>query len=75
LPVKDVLTAAQPGSAQFAGAKPPAWTRWVLAAMGYDAADDEVTDLFHGSGAVAAVSDGLLSFKVAEPVEIREGLF
>jgi hypothetical protein len=37
----------------FAGAKPPAWTRWVLDLMGYDPEADEVDDLFGGSGAVA----------------------
>ena len=37
----------------FAGAKPPAWTRWVLDMLGYDPEADEVDDLFGGSGAVA----------------------
>jgi hypothetical protein len=35
------------------GAKPEGWTEWVLDAMGYQAGDI-VTDLFNGSGAVAA---------------------
>jgi hypothetical protein len=39
--------------AGFVGAKPPAWTRWVLDALGYDPERDEVVDLFNGSGAVA----------------------
>lgn len=37
----------------FAGAKPPAWTRWVLDMLGYDAACDTVDDMFPGSGAIA----------------------
>lgn len=45
----------------FAGAKPPAWTRWVLDMLGYDPETDTVDDLFHGSGAVAAeVAQGVL---------------
>lgn len=39
----------------FAGAKPEAWTRWVLDAMSYDPNTDEVVDMFPGSGAVSAV--------------------
>ncbi len=35
----------------FIGAKPPAWTEWVLDAMGFREGD-EITDLFNGSGAV-----------------------
>jgi hypothetical protein len=38
----------------FIGAKPPAWTRWVLDLMGYDPETDTVDDLFGGSGAVTA---------------------
>lgn len=49
--VSDVLTAAAPG-AGFVGAKPGAWTRWVLAALGYQAGD-KVDDLFPGSGSVS----------------------
>jgi hypothetical protein len=37
----------------FPGAKPPAWTRWVLDMLGYDPEVDNVDDLFPGSGAVA----------------------
>ena len=37
----------------FPGAKPPAWTRWVLDMLGYDPEQDTVDDLFPGSGAVA----------------------
>lgn len=48
----DVLTAAHPMSGHV-GAKPPAWTRWVLDMLGFDPATDELTDLFPGSGAVA----------------------
>lgn len=38
----------------FAGAKPEAWTRWVLDAMSYSPETDTVDDLFRGSGAVEA---------------------
>lgn len=48
----DVLI--EPAPRGFIGAKPPAWTRWVLDALSYNAETDEVTDLFAGSGAVAA---------------------
>ena len=37
----------------FPGAKPPAWTRWILDMLGYDPEQDTVDDLFPGSGAVA----------------------
>lgn len=50
--VPDLLCAAAPQG--FPGAKPPAWTRWVLDALGYDPETDTVTDLFPGSGAVTA---------------------
>lgn len=48
----DVLTAGITAGG-FAGRKPPAWTHWVLAMLGYDAAVDEVVDAFPGSGAIA----------------------
>lgn len=58
--VPDVLTAAAPGGG-FAGAKPAAWTRWVLDALGYDPDADELVDLFPGSGAVStAAAQGVL---------------
>ena len=45
----------------FAGAKPPAWTRWCLDMLGFDPIVDEVDDLFPGSGAVAAeLAQGVL---------------
>lgn len=45
----------------FPGAKPAVWTRWVLDALGYDPDQDELHDLFPGSGAVtAAASQGVL---------------
>lgn len=45
----------------FAGAKPLAWTRWVLDALGYDQEEDTVADIFPGSGAVAAaIAQGVL---------------
>jgi hypothetical protein len=50
--VSDVLIAPQPGG--FIGAKPPAWTRWVLDAMTHNPDEDTVDDLFPGSGSVAA---------------------
>jgi hypothetical protein len=63
--VGNVLTAAAPsargGRQSFVGSKPAAWTRWVLDALGYDPAVDELHDLFPGSGAVLAAADGMLS--------------
>jgi hypothetical protein len=59
LRVADVLTAAAPRRG-FAGAKPAEWTRWVLDMLGYAPGEDTVTDLFPGSGAVAAAIDGML---------------
>lgn len=53
--VPDVLTAPAP-SIGFPGAKPPAWTRWVLDALGYDPDVDELVDVFPGSGSVAAAA-------------------
>ncbi len=45
----------------FTGAKPPAWTRWVLDMLGYDSDLDTVDDLFEGSGAVAKeIAQGVL---------------
>jgi hypothetical protein len=45
----------------FPGAKPPAWTRWVLDLMGYDQDKDTVDDLFTGSGAVQnEIAQGVL---------------
>ncbi len=38
----------------FMGAKPPEWTRWVAAMLGYEPSVDELHDLFAGSGAVAS---------------------
>jgi hypothetical protein len=48
---KDILTANAP-RVGFSGSKPKEWTHWVLDILGYQEGD-EVTDLFHGSGAVA----------------------
>tara|TARA_R110000868_G_scaffold65361_2_gene195549 strand:- start:18 stop:596 length:579 start_codon:yes stop_codon:yes gene_type:complete len=48
--MRDVLEAA-PLRSNFIGAKPEAWTHWVLDALGYQNGD-EVTDMFGGSGAV-----------------------
>lgn len=49
--VPDVLVAPAPRTG-FVGAKPDAWTRWVLDALGHREGD-EVTDVFPGSGAVS----------------------
>lgn len=57
--VADVLT-VNPAHVGFVGAKPPEWTRWVLAALGYDPSTDQVVDLFPGSGSVTAAADGML---------------
>lgn len=54
--VSDVLTASSPRGG-FVGAKPAAWTRWVLDALSYDPDADEVTDVFAGSGAVQHALD------------------
>lgn len=57
--MSDVLIEPMPG--RFIGAKPAAWTRWVLDALSYDPEADEVTDMFHGSGSVgSAISQGTL---------------
>lgn len=60
LAVDDVLSAGINTRQRFTGAKPPAWTRWVLAALGHQPGVDEVTDLFPGSGAVTDAIEGLL---------------
>jgi len=51
--VPDVLVEPAPRIG-FRGAKPAAWTRWVLAALTHDPVADTVDDLFRGSGAVSA---------------------
>lgn len=53
-PCSTAIATAAP-RAGFTGAKPPAVTRWVLDLLGADP-DDEVVDLFPGSGAVAAAA-------------------
>lgn len=58
--VSDVLDAPAPRH-NFAGSKPAAWTRWVLDALGYRPGEDELFDIFNGSGAVAAAADGMLA--------------
>lgn len=58
--MSDVLVENAPREG-FIGAKPQAWTRWVLDAMSYDHEADQVVDMFHGSGMVAlALSQGTL---------------
>ena len=59
LTVPDVLTAPHPMSG-FVGSKPAAWTHWVLDMLGYRAGEDEVSDMFPGSGAVARAAEVLL---------------
>ena len=50
-----------PASSGFMGAKPKAWTRWVLDLMGFNPEHDTVTDLFPGSGAVTSeINQGVL---------------
>lgn len=55
--MSDVLIQSSPRNG-FIGSKPVEWTKWVLAALTYDASSDEVVDLFPGSG---LVSQALLS--------------
>lgn len=55
--IPDVLTANAP-RVGFIGAKPEAWTRWVLAAMTFQPGD-QVDDLFPGSGLVGRIVDGV----------------
>ena len=51
-PVRNVLECGAAGSVRtFIGAKPPAFTRWMLALLGAEP-DDTIDDLFPGSGAV-----------------------
>jgi hypothetical protein len=50
--ISDVLV--EPVTRGFIGAKPAAWTDWVLDALSYDPETDELIDLFPGSGAVSA---------------------
>ena len=63
--VPDVLTANKPG--EFIGAKPHAWTWWVLDALSYREGD-EVDDLFPGSGRVAAAMNAPRLFTNREVV-------
>lgn len=50
-PIPDTLTASHP-TGGFVGAKPAAWTRWVLDVLGFNPDLDTLADLFPGSGAV-----------------------
>lgn len=52
--IPDVLTAPIRTNGGFRGAKPTAYTHWLLAALSFDPEVDHVTDMFPGSGAVAA---------------------
>lgn len=55
LAVRSALRCAAPRIG-FAGAKPPSVTRWVLDVLGYQP-DDELVDLFPGSGSVRLAAD------------------
>lgn len=57
--IPDHLSAPHPMSG-FVGSKPPEWTRWVLAVLGYDPSTDTVDDIFPGSGAVTAAAAMLI---------------
>lgn len=65
--MSDVLIEPAPRRG-FIGAKPDAWTRWVLASLCFDARQDDVVDLFHGSGSVSAVVKALLESAPTDPV-------
>jgi len=57
---RDSLVAPS-GNPGLIGAKPRAWTRWVLDMLGYQQEIDTVDDLFGGSGAVTAeINQGTL---------------
>ena len=57
--VPDFVSANAP-NVGFVGAKPRAWTRWVLDVLGATEAD-EIVDIFPGSGSVAAeLAQGVL---------------
>lgn len=43
------------------GAKPPKWTRWVLDLLGFRPGEDELVDMFPGSGLVAAETERYVS--------------
>ncbi|MFC3297878.1 hypothetical protein [Clavibacter michiganensis] len=45
----------------FMGSKPPEWTRWVAAMLGYEPAVDGLHDLFAGSG---AMRDPITTYRV-----------
>lgn len=60
--INDVLTENSP-RVGFIGAKPEAWTRWVLDAMTYQKGD-EVVDLFRGSGLVTRELDNLSTTRI-----------
>lgn len=53
--VPDLLRTAAPRIG-FPGSKPPLWTRWVLDALAYDPDEDELIDVFPGSGMVATAA-------------------
>lgn len=55
--LNDVLTAPRP-SRNFVGSKPAAWTEWVLDILGWQI-EDEVTDIFTGSGAVSEAVENM----------------
>lgn len=54
--VSDVLNAGISYRHNYVGSKPYAWTHWVLDLLGHQP-DDQVHDLFAGSGAVALAAE------------------
>lgn len=58
---RDVLDSGVRNRAGFVGSKPADWSLWVLAMLGYRPGEDELHDLFPGSGAVSAAADGMLA--------------
>jgi hypothetical protein len=57
----------------FAGSKPAAWTRWVLAVLRYDPETDIVDDLFPGSGAVQRAISELATDPAGHPAAAASG--
>ena len=75
----DVLVAPYQGSGGastrrlFIGAKPDAWTRWVLDVLGYDPNSDTVDDLFPGSHAVGrAVAQNVLPLQSLTESSVKQ---
>ena len=54
--VLDWLTCARSMQSSVPGAKPDKFNRWVLDLLGYDPAQDQLDDLFPGSGGMTAIA-------------------